>query len=191
MNSFDIAANREQTKWSLRELFGRVLWSSCTPLYRFSPRLAWGWRCWLLRLFGAKVGKHVHIHPTVKVFIPWNLEIGDWSSIGFDALVYNLGIVRIGERVTISQRSHLCGGSHDYESPTMELIKSTITIEDDAWVCADAFVGPGIVVGNGAVVGARSVVTRSVSPWTVVAGNPAHEIKRRVFRSEYVGKDVG
>ena len=179
MTECDIAANRKEAKWSNRELIGRVLWGACRPLYRYSPRLAWGWRRWLLRLFGAKVGKHVHIHPSATVFIPWHLEIGDWSSVGFDALIYNLGMVTIGERVTISQRAHLCAGSHDYRLPTMPLLKVPITLEADVWICADAFVGPGVRVGRGAIVGARSVAVRAIDPREIVAGNPARKIGMR------------
>lgn len=133
----------------------------------------------MLRLFGAKIGRHVQIHPSVRIFLPWNLEVGDWSSIGFDALVYNLGRVTIGERVTISQRAHLCAGSHDYRDSAMLLLKPPIHVGDGAWICADAFVGPGVTVGEGAVLGARSVVMRDVERNSVMAGNPARRVAER------------
>jgi putative colanic acid biosynthesis acetyltransferase WcaF len=132
-----------------------------------------------LRLFGAEVGNNVHIDSSAKIFIPWNLKIGDWTSVGFEALLYNLGPLTIGERVTISQRAHLCGGSHDYRSPTMDLIKGPIRIGDGAWVCADAFIGPGVEVGRSAVVGARAVVVKDVADGVVVAGNPAGQVGKR------------
>lgn len=169
----DIAANRAVPKWSRKELLGRLLWAGCQPLFRFSPRLLWGWRRFLLRVFGAKVGSHVQIHPSARIFIPWNLEIGDWSSVGFDALLYNLGLMKIGERATISQRTHLCGGSHDFRDPTMPLVKCPVTIGHESWICADAFVGPDVIVGTRAVVGARSVVVKDVAQGAIVAGNPA------------------
>jgi putative colanic acid biosynthesis acetyltransferase WcaF len=133
----------------------------------------------LLRLFGAKIGRHVQIHPSVRIFLPWNLEVGDWSSIGFDALVYNLGRVTIGERVTISQRAHLCAGTHDYRDAAMLLLKPPIRVGEGAWICADAFVGPGVNVGEGAVVGARSVVMRNVERNSVMVGNPARRVAER------------
>jgi putative colanic acid biosynthesis acetyltransferase WcaF len=133
-------------------------------------------------LFGARVGKHVNISPSVVVSMPWNLEIGAWSAVGEHALIYNLGTVTVGSRVTISQRAHLCAGTHDYTRPEMPLLKLPIRIGDDAWVCADAFVGPGVTVGDGAVVAARAVALTNVPSWTVVVGNPATFLKARVLQ---------
>ncbi|MCW1887323.1 putative colanic acid biosynthesis acetyltransferase [Luteolibacter flavescens] len=177
--NLDIAANRAARKWSRKELLGRVLWAVCQPLFRFSPRLLWGWRCMMLRVFRAKIGKGVQIHPSARVSIPWQLEIGDWSSVGFDALLYNLGPMKIGSKVTISQRAHLCGGSHDFRDPAMPLIKSPIEIGDQCWICADAFVGPGKIIGERAVVGARAVVMKDVAAGAIVAGNPACQVGTR------------
>jgi putative colanic acid biosynthesis acetyltransferase WcaF len=67
----------------------------------------------------------------------------------------------------------------------MPLLKPPIRIEDQAWICADAFVGPGVVVGEGAVVGARAVVTKDVAAWTVVAGNPARFVKKRALTTDH------
>ena len=108
--------------------------------------------------------------------MPWNLEIGDWSAVGFDALLYNLGPLKIGQRVTISQRAHLCGGSHDFRDSAMPLLKLPVTIDDEAWVGADAFVGPEVRVGKRAVVGARAVAVKDVEARTVVGGNPAEQV---------------
>jgi putative colanic acid biosynthesis acetyltransferase WcaF len=157
----------------------RILWGFFYIFFRFSPRTFFGWRCFLLRSLGAKIGDNVHIYASATIYMPWNLEIGDWSSIGEHAFIYNLGKVTIGSKSTISHRAHLCAGTHDYSDPTLPLIKPPITICDQAWICADAFVGPDVTVGEGAVVGARAVVTKDVAPWTVVAGNPAKFIKNR------------
>lgn len=175
----NIEQNRARREWTRRELAGRVLWFCCRPLFRCSPRLCWGWRRFLLRLFGARVGAHVHIHPSATVFIPWNLEIGEWSSVGFDALLYNLGPMRIGARATISQRAHLCGGTHEFRKDVMPLVKAPVVIGDEAWICADAFVGPGVTVGDRAVVGARAVVVKDVPAGAIMAGNPARVVGER------------
>lgn len=126
----------------------------------------------------------MHMHPSVRVFIPWNLEIGDWSSVGFDALIYNLGPVRIGNNVTVSQRAHLCAGTHDHLDPAMPLIKSGITIGNNCWICADAFLGPGVEVSDGALVAARAVVVRDVPERLIVGGNPARVIGERRMRNQ-------
>jgi putative colanic acid biosynthesis acetyltransferase WcaF len=176
----DIEANRRARKWSSRELIGRALWEVVSrPLFAWTPRIFWGWRRALLRLFGAEVGREVNIYPNVKVAIPWNLSIGDYTAIGEGAIVYSLGRISIGERVTISQHAHLCAGSHDYTDPVMPLLKLPITVEDEVWICADAFVGPGIVVGERAIVAARGVVVNDVPEGAIVGGNPARLIKQR------------
>jgi putative colanic acid biosynthesis acetyltransferase WcaF len=148
------------------------------PLFVWTPRQLWPWRRQVLRLFGADIGRHVHIHPTVRIEVPWNLSVGDYAAIGHAAIVYNLGRITIGRAATISQYVHLCAGTHDYRDPTMPLLKPSITVGADAWVCADAFVGPGVTVGDGAVVAARAVVVRDVQPGLVVGGHPAVEIGR-------------
>jgi putative colanic acid biosynthesis acetyltransferase WcaF len=177
----DVSGCRETRNYSIRELVLRVLWAACGPAFRWSPRLLWGWRSGLLRLFGAKVGSRVRVDPSVRVFAPWNLEIGSDSSVGYDVILYNLGPISIGDRVTISQRAHLCAGTHDYTDARMPLQKVPIAIGDEAWVCADAFVGPGVHIGPRAVAGARAVVMRDVPEAAVVAGNPARVIKCRTI----------
>ena len=178
----DPQANRAARKYTRGEMARRVLWAGGRWLVRLSPRPAHGWRRLVLRAFGARIGPHVHVSPTAEVTMPWNLTVGAWSAIGDGALVYNLGPVTLGERVTVSQRAHLCAGTHDYTDPTMPLLKPPITVGDQAWVCADAFVGPGVTVGEGAVVGARAVAVRDVPSWTVVAGNPARFLRPRTLR---------
>jgi len=181
--TLDIAKARAARPYSRTEYAGRVLWALASPLFRFSPRPLHAWRRTLLRLFGATVGRDVCIDPSVRIMIPWNLCIGDESSLGDRALVYNLGRVTIGARSTVSHLAHLCAGSHDYLDPALPLLRLPIEIGSDAWICSQAFVGPGLTVGDGGVVGACAVVTRSVEPWTVVAGNPATLVRQRAMRA--------
>lgn len=175
----DTLANRKSRKWSRRALAGRVCWALAHPLFRLSPRPLWGWRRWLLRLFGATIGSNVHIYPSVRITIPWNLAVGGHSAIGDQVIVYALGRIRLGSRVTISQGAHLCAGTHDYRDPAMPLLKLPIVVEDDAWICADAFVGPGVTVGSSTIVGARAVVMRDVPSAVIVVGNPARVLRSR------------
>lgn len=175
----DVSANRSSRKWSRREQVGRVLWGLATPLFRLAPRPFWGWRRMLLRVFGAKVGLNVHIAPTVHITIPWNLDLGEQCAVGERANLYALGTITIGPRATVSQGAHLCAGTHDWRDPTMPLMKPSIDIGADAWVCADAFIGPNVKIGDNAIVGARAVATKNVPPGKIVIGNPAKEIGER------------
>lgn len=177
--TLDIAGNRRATKWSAKALLGRGLWELAHPLFAWSPRQLWGWRNALLRLFGARIGPGVHIHPTVRIAVPWNLDVGADAAVGDGAILYSLGAIRIGERATVSQYAHLCAGSHDHEAPDMPLLKTPIVVGDEAWICTEAFIGPNVVVGERTVIGARAVLVRSAPANAVLAGNPARVIRTR------------
>jgi putative colanic acid biosynthesis acetyltransferase WcaF len=179
----EVTEGRKVRNYSRKELFLRVLWVPGSWLFRLIPKPLHELRCLLIRLYGAKVGRNVHLYPSARITYPWLLEIGDDTAIGDGAYLYNLQRLRIGRQVTISQRAHLCGGTHDYRSPQMPLIRATITIEDQAWVCAEAFIGPFVTVGEGAVIGARAVVLRDLGAWDIVTGNPARKVKTRTLHS--------
>lgn len=173
----DVSSNRQSLKWSRWEITKRILWMCAVPLFRLSPRPLWGWRRTILRLFGASVDAEVHIYPTVKIAIPWNLDLRHSCAIGDGVILYSLGRMTIGPRATVSQGAHLCGGTHDITRADRPLMKSPILIGADAWVAAEAFIGPGVTVGEGAIVGARAVAMKDIAPAHVVAGNPARTIK--------------
>jgi putative colanic acid biosynthesis acetyltransferase WcaF len=161
---------------------GRVGWSVIwVLLFRPSPRVLFGWRRLLLRCFGANIGARARIFPSVRVWAPWNLQVEEEASVGHDVDLYCVDRIRIGAHATVSQYAMLCTAGHDISDPHMRLTHAPIEIADQAWVCARAFVAPGVTIATGAVVGACSVVTKDVKPWTVVAGNPAVEIKQRVL----------
>jgi len=182
MPDLDIAANRKERNFSRKAMAARMLWELGRWVFRLSPRIAFGYRNAILRLFGAKIGRNVHIYASAVITIPWHFSIGDDSSIGEHALIYTMGRVDIGKRATISQRTHLCAGAHDYTLPSFPLLKSPIVIGDNAWVCADAFIGPGVTIGDGAVIGACAVLTKDAPPWKIMAGNPAKIIKDREIK---------
>jgi len=178
----DILGNRSSVKYRKMELFKRILWAIVRPLFRLSPRPFHNWRIFLLKIFGARIGKHVHIYPSASVFFPWNLEVGEFTAIGARVDIYNLGKVVIGKSVTVSQDVYVCAGSHDYNDPLMPLVKPQIRIGDSAWLCARSIIGPNISVGEGAVIGLGAVQTKSAEPWGVYAGNPSHFVKSRLLR---------
>lgn len=168
----DLIAARSGQSWSGREKLGRVAWAIAHPLFRFSPRIFWGWRRMLLRAFGAQIGPAVHIYPTARITIPWHLRIDEGAAVGDGAILYALGPIHIGARATVSQGAHLCGGTHDWRDPARPLIRAPISVGQDAWVCAEAFVGPGVRIGDGAILGARAVAMRDLPAGHIGQGNP-------------------
>jgi putative colanic acid biosynthesis acetyltransferase WcaF len=169
--------------YAFSEYARRFLWNVVQrTFFRWSPTRAFGWRKWLLRLFGARLVGKVLVRPTTHVVHPWLLEMDDWSVLADRVTVYNLGPVRIGRHTVVSQDTYLCAGTHDYTVQDLPLLRPPITIGNGVWVAAGAFVGPGVTVGDNAVVGARAVVMTDVPAGVVVAGNPARVIKRREMR---------
>lgn len=132
-----------------------------------------------LRLFGAKIGEGVCIRPGVVIHEPRNLTVGEGTWIAENAKFLCLAPVTIGAYCRISQYTYLCTGSHDVQSKTMRMSAEPITIEDECWLAADVYIGPGVTVGRGAVVGARSSVYKSLPGWGVYVGNPARKRKDR------------
>ena len=156
------------TWWIIYALFFRP---SLQPFY--------GWRRFLLRCFGAKIGKKVLIRPTARITYPWKVKIGNYSWIGDEVQLYSLGEISIGDHTVISQRSYICTGTHDYNSESFDIYAHPINIGDHCWIATDVFVSPGITIGDGAVVGARSTVVKNIAPNTINIGSPSKEIKNR------------
>jgi len=159
----------------------QVWWLIQSTIFCFSPQFMYSWRNFLLRLFGANIGKNVIIRPSVKITYPWKLTIGDYSWIGDDVNLYTLGEIEIGNNSVISQKSYLCAASHDYDKPDFPIWAKKITIEDECWLATDVYVAPGITIGRGTVVGARSSVFKDLPPGMVCIGSPAKPIKERVM----------
>jgi putative colanic acid biosynthesis acetyltransferase WcaF len=146
------------------------------PLNPFS-----GLKVFLLRLFGAKVGKGVVIKPNVNIKYPWLLEIGDYTWIGERAWIDNLAQVKIGKNCCISQGAMLLCGNHNYKKPTFDLIVKPITLEDGAWVGALSVVCPGVTIKSHAILTVQSVAAETLEPFALYKGNPAVRIRERVI----------
>ena len=175
-----------EPSFTLGHRFQRQLWKVVYGLvFQTSPRPFHAWRAWLLRLFGAQLGEGCHVYPSVSIWAPWNLRLGNFVGVGDNVTLYCMERIEIGDYAVISQGVHLCGGTHDYNRANFQLVIKPIVIGARAWVCAEAFIHPGVTVPEGAVVGARAVVTRSLSiPWAVYAGNPAIQVGKRVNNFE-------
>ena len=162
----------------------RMLWTMVWGIFaRPLPRSTGsGWKRFLLRLFGAKIDSTAIVYSTAKVYYPANLIMDRYACLASDVDCYNVAPIHIGANTTISQGTYLCTASHDITDPLNHLITSPIVIEDQAWVGAKAFIGMGVTIGQGAVVGATASVYKNVEPWTVVGGNPAKFIKKRIIK---------
>ena len=174
--------SRRRSPYSLREKIARLAWRCVqSTVFRCSFHNWYALRRALLRTFGAKLHDTANLRRTVLIECPWNLSIGAESSIGDRAILYCLGPVTIGARVTVSQGAHLCAGTHDSRKAAMPLVRPPIDIEDDAWIAADAFVGPRVRVREGAILGARGVALADLEPWSIYLGNPAVRVRAREF----------
>lgn len=160
--------------------FVQLWWLVQTIFFKTSPQFLYGWRRFLLRLFGAKIGKKVIIRPSVTITYPWKVKIGDYSWIGDNVELYSLGEIEIGNNVVISQKSYLCAASHDYTKDDFPIFSQKITIEDQCWLATDVYIAPGITVGKGTVVGARSSVFKDLPSGKICVGSPAQVIKDRI-----------
>ena len=169
-------------KISLFNKFIRVMWLLIYYLFfRFSPFFFHSYRCFILKLFGAKIERDVKIFPSVKIYLPSNLVVKSGTCIGPEVSIYNQGPIIFGRNISVSQYAYLCASTHEYNSapPELPLIISKIIIKDDCWICADVFVGPGVTLGTASVVGARSVIFKDTIQRGIYVGNPAKLIKKR------------
>lgn len=160
--------------FSLGNRLKRVTWQiTWNLLARWTPPPARLWRVALLRFFGAKVSWQANVYASVNVWAPWHLEMAPLASLGPRVTVYNIAPIRLGRKVVVSQGAHLCTGTHDHRHPNFPLYAKPIELEQQTWVCAGAFVGPGVTMKEGSVLAAHAVTFKSLDAWTVYVGNPA------------------
>ena len=165
---------------SLADKLTRGIWMLAYYLiFRFTPVPLHAWRCLVLRLFGASIGRNCAIYPSARIWAPWNLITQNSVTIGPLVNVYNVATVELDNDVIVSQGSHLCTATHDHFSEDFSLMTGPICIGPNAWIAAETFVGPGVAIGCSAVVGARSTVTRPVAEFSIVAGSPAKVVGQR------------
>ncbi len=166
--------------YSLRERVLRVCWLWVYWLLFFPvPRCFKAWHRVLLRCFGAKIGRGVTVHPSVRILMPWMLTIADYAILAEGVRLYAVGPITIGCHTSISARVHVCSGTHDYTDYRMPLVRSRLSIGAGCWICTEAYLGPGISIADHAVIGARSVVVKDMPANMVCAGNPCRPIRPR------------
>lgn len=160
----------------------RLLWYCINALVFKSYLLPLsGVKCFLLRLFGAQIGKQVVIKPNVNIKYPWKLEIGDHCWIGEEVWIDNLATVILENHVCLSQGSMLLTGNHNYKLSSFDLITSPILIQSGAWIGTKSLVCPGVEIGTHAVLSAMSVANQSLEDYTIYQGNPAIQIRKRII----------
>jgi putative colanic acid biosynthesis acetyltransferase WcaF len=160
-----------------------VVWDIINKtLFHFCPQPLYFFKNFLLRLFGAEIGKNVKIRSSVKINYPWKVSIGDYSWIGEDVVLYALDKIKIGKHSVVSQKSHICTGSHDLLSKSFKLQTAPIIIQDHVWVQADVFIGLQSILSTGCVILSRSsYYGKTTEPWSIYVGNPAKFIKKRII----------
>ena len=181
MENMRVDLSKYRNVFSFRNLVVRVIWTIIWNIFaRPFPRAVFNvWKLYLLRMFGAKIHKKAKVYSSAKIYMPWNLEMDEYSCLAADVDCYNVDKIKIGAHSTVSQKCFLCTASHNIKDSAHSLITAPIIIEDQAWIAADAFIGPGVKISQGAVVGARAAVFKNIEPWTIVGGNPAKYIKNR------------
>jgi putative colanic acid biosynthesis acetyltransferase WcaF len=175
LNTFKLPPNFRGRSGIIVQLW----WVVQGSLFAMSPQFLYGWRRFLLRIFGAEIGKSVIIRPSTKITYPWKVKIGDYSWIGDDVVLYSLGDIIIGKNTVISQKSYICTGAHDYSKNDFPIFAKKIIIDDECWLATDVFVSPGVTINKGSVVGARSTVLKDLDSNSVYVGSPARFIKKR------------
>lgn len=166
--------------WSDANRLMRVLWEICWLVFcAWTPKPLNEWRLFWLRVFDAKIDGTPFVHQRARIAIPWNLTLHDRACLGDRANAYTLGEIEIGARATVAQEVYLSTGSHDFSQPDLPLTTAKITIGEDAFIGARAFVLPGVTIGARSVIGAGSVVTKDVPENVIAAGNPCRVLHPR------------
>jgi len=151
-----------------------------------------------------KIGKNSVIEGRLVVFnYGGEIIVGDNVYIGKHSNIWSGEQVEIGNNVLISHNVNVIDtNSHEidhieraerfrnlvkYGHPKdkASVITSKIKIGDYVWISFGASVLKGVTIGQGAIIAANAVVTKDVPPFTIVAGNPAREIKQLDPNSSY------
>lgn len=164
----------------------QLLWYFTNVVFFMNPlNPVSSFKCFLLKCFGAKLGKGVVIKQSVNIKYPWKLTIGDYTWIGEQVWIDNLADITIGCSVCLSQGAMLLTGNHDYTKTTFDLVVKPIKLEDGVWIGAQAMVCPGITCYTHAVLAAKSVATRSLDAYTIYQGNPAVAVRKRIIEEKF------
>ena len=159
----------------------RGMWY-CTNIVWFRSGFPFsGFKRFLLRLFGAKIGKAVVIKPFVNIKYPWNLSVGDHCWIGENVWIDNLAQVSIGSNVCLSQGAFLLTGNHNYKKAAFDLLVGPIRLDDGVWIGAKAVVCPGAQCASHSILTVGSVAVGDLEAFGIYQGNPAVKVRERTI----------
>lgn len=139
-------------------------------LFRTSPKALKEWRCFLLRCFGAKIGKKCQVAPTAFITRPWEFEMGYYSSIDDNCFV--IPPVKVGDEVAIANNCHIIAGGHNIFSREFEQEFNPIIIGNSSFLCCGVYVSMGCRIGTASVVSSHIKILKNVPDNTVVAQLP-------------------
>lgn len=172
--------NRLMETLLLQSKFFLVEWLNVTLFLIPNP-----FRNWYLRIFGIKIFNGSSIHRGCRFFHVGKFEIGNHSVINFGCYLDNRRGIKIGNNVGIAHNTKIYTLGHNIDSPKFEAKGAPVVIKDNAFIFSNAIIMPGVTIHEGAIVLAGSVVTRDVDAYTVVGGNPAKFIKKRIREIDY------
>jgi acetyltransferase-like isoleucine patch superfamily enzyme len=141
-------------------------------------------KAYLMRRRGAIIGNRVKFLVGIWIDRYSKLEIKDDVSLAKDITMVSSGGIEIGERVMVGYGTTILSASHRVPPDRGQmrfsgLIYNKVVIQNDVWIGAKVVILPGVTIGEGSVVGAGAVVTKDVSPFSIVAGVPAKLIRIR------------
>ena len=158
----------------------RILWYCTNVLFFLNPWNPFSsLKVFLLKLYGAKVGKGVVIKPSVNIKYPWRLVIGNDTWIGEKVWIDNLVNVEIGNNVSISQGAMILCGNHNYKKTSFDLMVGEVKLEEGVWIGAHSIVTPGTICKSHSILAVNSVATKDLDAYTIYQGNPAVEVRKR------------
>ncbi len=166
------ATKLKQINWYLINI---IFFKSALPF-------PYSFKCRILKLFGAKIGKNLVIKPSINIKYPWFLDIGDYVWIGENAWIDNLTNVIIGNNVCISQGAMLLTGNHNYKLQSFDLMVGKIILEDGVWIGAKSVVCPGITCASHSILSVGSIATKNLESYSIYQGNPAIKVKDRIIK---------
>lgn len=144
----------------------------------------WPFRKRVLRIVARVNIMDAWVSRRVVLLAKGGLIIQRGSMINEGVTLDTRGGITIGEHCSISRDVTILTASHDTEDPDFAGFLAPVVIRDRVWIGVGALVCPGVTLGEGCVVGAGSVVTRSIPPWVVAAGNPARPLRRRSLEAQ-------